>query len=174
MTKISLQTPQNVCTYVTCVTCNNPLTLASTQVGYRDESCRTNEIKYWSEDSVSEDFDMYIRLASIGSLGRYVMYTGKDSGNTLEFVCHVGVYLSDQMLLADIAIGAAVAAIGKVSDAGVCIKLYMPSLTAAAIAFEKPCIGTARLLQADVALSVSKHNLRCRAYPCPVYVLMAY
>jgi hypothetical protein len=32
--------------------------------------------KFWSEDRVSEDFDMFIRLASINQFGRYVMYTG--------------------------------------------------------------------------------------------------
>lgn len=46
------------------------------QVAYRDETCRANEIKYWSECHVSEDFDMYTRLASVGSFGRYVTYTG--------------------------------------------------------------------------------------------------
>lgn len=43
------------------------------QVGYRDEFCRENETKYWSESSVSEDFDLYIRLASNNMFGRYVM-----------------------------------------------------------------------------------------------------
>jgi hypothetical protein len=48
------------------------------QIVYTDETCRPGEIKVWGEDSVSEDFDMYIRLASVGSFGRYVMYTGED------------------------------------------------------------------------------------------------
>ncbi|KAF8057139.1 hypothetical protein HT031_006148 [Scenedesmus sp. PABB004] len=43
---------------------------AAAQIGYRDESCREGETK-----CVSEDFDMYIRLANIGAFGRYVMYT---------------------------------------------------------------------------------------------------
>lgn len=43
------------------------------QVGYTDEFCRQNETKYWSECSVSEDFDLYIRLASSNMFGRYVM-----------------------------------------------------------------------------------------------------
>jgi hypothetical protein len=48
------------------------------QIIYTDETCRPGEIKVWGEDSVSEDFDMYIRLASVGSFGRYVMYTGEE------------------------------------------------------------------------------------------------
>jgi hypothetical protein len=48
------------------------------QIGYTDETCRPAEVKFWGEDSVSEDFDMYIRLASVGSFGRYVMYTGEE------------------------------------------------------------------------------------------------
>ncbi|WIA41540.1 hypothetical protein OEZ86_008910 [Tetradesmus obliquus] len=47
-------------------------------IGYSDETCRPGEVKVWGEDSVSEDFDMYIRLASVGSFGRYVMYTGEE------------------------------------------------------------------------------------------------
>lgn len=44
------------------------------QVGYQDEFCRDErEVKYWSECSVSEDFDLYIRLASNNMFGRYVM-----------------------------------------------------------------------------------------------------
>jgi hypothetical protein len=52
--------------------------VAVVQVSFTDETCRPGEVKVWGEDSVSEDFDMYIRLASVGSLGRYVMYTGED------------------------------------------------------------------------------------------------
>jgi hypothetical protein len=48
------------------------------QIAFTDETCRTGEAKVWGEDSVSEDFDLYIRLATVGSLGRYVMYTGDD------------------------------------------------------------------------------------------------
>jgi hypothetical protein len=48
------------------------------QICYTDETCRAGEVKFWGEDSVSEDFDMYIRLASVGSFGRYVMYTGDE------------------------------------------------------------------------------------------------
>ena len=55
-----------------------PLLCHLSQIGYTDETCRTAEVKYWGEDSVSEDFDMYIRLASVGSFGRYVMYTGAE------------------------------------------------------------------------------------------------
>ena len=48
--------------------------LSATQVGYHDEFCRSeHEVKYWSECSVSEDFDLYIRLASNNMFGRYVM-----------------------------------------------------------------------------------------------------
>ena len=43
------------------------------QVGYVDAHCRPGETKYWSEASVSEDFDLYIRLASANMFGRYVM-----------------------------------------------------------------------------------------------------
>lgn len=43
-------------------------------MGYHDEFCRNErEVKYWSECSVSEDFDLYIRLASNNMFGRYVM-----------------------------------------------------------------------------------------------------
>jgi hypothetical protein len=52
--------------------------VAPSQVLFTDETCRPGEVKVWGEDSVSEDFDMYIRLASVGCLGRYVMYTGED------------------------------------------------------------------------------------------------
>uniref|UniRef100_A0A383WC27 Glycosyltransferase 2-like domain-containing protein n=1 Tax=Tetradesmus obliquus TaxID=3088 RepID=A0A383WC27_TETOB len=47
-------------------------------IAFTDETCRTGEVKVWGEDSVSEDFDLYIRLATVGSLGRYVMYTGDE------------------------------------------------------------------------------------------------
>lgn len=43
-------------------------------MGYTDEYCRQKEeLKYWSECSVSEDFDLYIRLAQNNMFGRYVM-----------------------------------------------------------------------------------------------------
>ena len=43
------------------------------QVSYQDKYCRFGETKYWSENSVSEDFDMFIRLASKKLMGRYIM-----------------------------------------------------------------------------------------------------
>lgn len=49
------------------------LLLRPRQVGYTDKFCRAGETKYWSECSVSEDFDLYIRLASNNMFGRYVM-----------------------------------------------------------------------------------------------------
>jgi hypothetical protein len=52
--------------------------VGTSQVSFTDETCRPGEVKVWGEDSVSEDFDMYIRLASVGCLGRYVMYTGEE------------------------------------------------------------------------------------------------
>jgi hypothetical protein len=42
-------------------------------VSYQDEFCTRGETKYWSENSVAEDFDLYIRLATINRFGRYVM-----------------------------------------------------------------------------------------------------
>lgn len=45
------------------------------KVSFYDED---NRQKFWSENHVSEDFDLYIRLASINEFGRYVMYTGDE------------------------------------------------------------------------------------------------
>eukprot|EP00877_Chromochloris_zofingiensis_P006822 jgi/Chrzof1/2393/Cz11g13140.t1 len=50
-----------------------------------------NKVKYWSEDNVSEDFDLYIRLAGNNMFGRYVMYTGDDfqEGVSLTYIDEV-------------------------------------------------------------------------------------
>lgn len=42
---------------------------------------------FWSEDSVCEDFDLFLRLAMRGKYGRYVIYTGPDfqEGVSLTF-----------------------------------------------------------------------------------------
>jgi hypothetical protein len=46
------------------------------KVSFYDEDDKKQ--KFWSERHVSEDFDLYIRLASINEFGRYVMYTGDE------------------------------------------------------------------------------------------------
>jgi hypothetical protein len=38
----------------------------------KEEQCA----KFWSEHHVSEDFDLFMRLAAHGRIGRYVTYTG--------------------------------------------------------------------------------------------------
>jgi cellulose synthase/poly-beta-1,6-N-acetylglucosamine synthase-like glycosyltransferase len=48
------------------------------KVAFTDDFCGPKEVRYWSENSVSEDFDMCLRLANQNLFGRYVMYTGDD------------------------------------------------------------------------------------------------
>lgn len=50
---------------------------------YIDSS--SNQIMYWAEDKVSEDFDMSIRMQSIGYFGRYIGYS-EDFGGFKEGV----------------------------------------------------------------------------------------
>lgn len=59
------------------------------KVAFYDEDDKRT--KYWSEDHVSEDFDLFIRLASISEFGRYVMYTGNDfqEGVSLAYIDEV-------------------------------------------------------------------------------------
>jgi hypothetical protein len=37
-----------------------------------------DELKYWNENTVCEDFDLSLRFQSAGYYGRYISYTGKD------------------------------------------------------------------------------------------------
>jgi hypothetical protein len=60
------------------------------KVAFYDEDDKRT--KYWSESHVSEDFDLYIRLASINEFGRYVMYTGD------EFQEGVSLSYSDEVI----------------------------------------------------------------------------
>ena len=50
-----------------------------------------NRTKVWSENNVSEDFDVYLRLSLINEYGRFVMYTGNDfqEGVSLTFIDEV-------------------------------------------------------------------------------------
>jgi hypothetical protein len=59
------------------------------KVSFYDEHDKRQ--KFWSEDHVSEDFDLYIRLASINEFGRYDMYTGDEfqEGVSLAYVDEV-------------------------------------------------------------------------------------
>eukprot|EP00877_Chromochloris_zofingiensis_P011428 jgi/Chrzof1/6539/Cz19g00110.t1 len=56
------------------------------QISFTDDE--PNKVKYWSEDNVSEDFDLFIRLANNNLSGRYVMYTGEDfqEGVSLTYI----------------------------------------------------------------------------------------
>lgn len=49
------------------------------------------EVKYWSEETVSEDFEFFIRLAQNNKFGRYVTYTGTDfqEGVALSYIDEV-------------------------------------------------------------------------------------
>jgi hypothetical protein len=59
------------------------------KVAFHDEDDKRT--KYWSESHVSEDFDLFIRLASINEFGRYVMYTGAgfQEGVSLSYIDEV-------------------------------------------------------------------------------------
>jgi hypothetical protein len=57
------------------------------KLAYQDE----NRYKVWSENNVSEDFDVYLRLSLINEYGRFVMYTGNDfqEGVSLTYIDEV-------------------------------------------------------------------------------------
>ena len=49
------------------------------------------KVRYWSDEHVSEDFELFMRFAAIGKFGRYIRYTGGgfQEGVSLSFIDEV-------------------------------------------------------------------------------------